>query len=55
MQGHTAGQVDDVMGQLVHVSFAQMSPGTIGTMMVLGIKLGYDTKNRKSIGNKCLA
>ena len=55
MQGHTGGQVDDVMGQLVHVSFAQMSPGTIGTMMVLGIKLGYDTKNRKSIGNKCLA
>ena len=55
MQGHPAGQVDGMMGPLVCVSFAQMSPGTSETMMVLGIKLGHDTKKRKRIGNKCLA
>ena len=52
MQGHPAGQVDGMMGPLVCVSFAQMSPGTSETMMVLGIKLGHDTKKRKRIGER---
>lgn len=39
--GHTVGQMDDMIGQtgqLVYVSFAQVSSGVTGTVMVLGIK-----------------
>lgn len=56
--GHTIGHMDDMIGQtgqLVYVSFAQVSSEGIGTVMVLGIKLGHDTKNGKGRGNKCLA
>ena len=58
VRGHTVGQMDDRIGQtgqLVYVSFAQVSSGITGIVMVLGIKLGHDTKNGKGIGNKCLA